>query len=334
MASPSVAPPPRPALPLTRSHIPHSGLGASLSRFLRVLVPVLLFAITLFTTSVVGSGYMLRFRTGQSPAFNDPDLFPFSFALHSLRSLALGLPFSATLILILLTHEFAHYFACRRFRVACTLPYLLPAPSLSGTFGAVIRLTGPIRSRAALIVIGSSGPIAGFTVALAAAALGLALSISAPGPLGAVIQAPLALSLASLFTRTPALASIVPHPVLIASWIGLLITALNLIPAGQLDGGHIVYGISPAAHRLSSRVVTLVLILLGLFCWGGWLLWAAILQMPFMRHPAVFDRTPLPRSISALVPVSALVLVLSATLAPFRGYSIVALVREFGPHLH
>jgi Zn-dependent protease len=298
------------------------------SAFQRIGVPGLLFVVTVCSTTAVGMRYMHNFRLGQPPLASDADILPYAWVWANLHGFAAGIPFSFTLIAILLAHEFGHYFACRAFNVRATLPYLLPAPSLSGSFGAVIRLRSRVRSRAALIVIGAAGPIAGFLVAIVAIWYGLVHSTYASARVVS-LQAPLLITMLHGILRhtttgpmPPPLHLIVPHPVLTASWIGLLITALNLIPAGQLDGGHIVYAISPMTHKVSSRLSTVALVLLGVFCWAPWLLWAVILMLPSMRHPQVPDVGEIRPWHYALVPVCALVLMLAGTYQPFMGYSL------------
>ena len=309
------------------------------SRLQQLGVPALLFAITLVSTTTVGMRYMYNFRLGRPPLATsaDADILPFLWGFHNLSGMASGLPFSTTLIAILLAHEFGHFFACRHYHVRSTLPYLLPAPSLSGTFGAVIRLRSMILSRAALIVIGSSGPIAGFCVALVAVVLGLGWSTYSIGP-QVHVQAPLAVSAIHALLQTlhwpgdgGALPLIVPHPVLSAAWIGLLITALNLIPAGQLDGGHILYAVSPVSHRWSSRVVVATLMTLGVFFWAGWLLWGVILMMPAMRHPRVPDMADIKTWHYALIPICAFILLFAGTYQPFHGYSVLDILHKL-PH--
>jgi membrane-associated protease RseP (regulator of RpoE activity) len=306
---------------------------------LRIGLPVLLFLITMLSTTAVGMRYMHNFRLGRAPLSTDADILPYTWVFQHRTDLLAGLPFSLTLIGILLAHEFGHYFACRFYSVRSSLPYLLPAPSLSGTFGAVIRLHSVIRSRAALIVIGASGPIAGFVVALATVALGLAWSTYASTPLTASnVQAPLLIGAVRLALQhvspsgLPPLRMIVPHPILVASWIGLLITALNLIPAGQLDGGHIVYAISPALHRWSSRLVILSLFALGIFSWAGWILWGIILMTPAMRHPRVADTQPLTRPQAALIPICLVILVCCGTFQPFKGYALLEVISNYRHH--
>ena len=300
----------------------------------RVGLPALLFVITLCSTTAVGMRYMYNFRLGQPPLATDADILPFGWVWAHLGSAADGIPFSLTLIAILLAHEFGHYFACRAYKVRSSLPYLLPAPSLSGTFGAVIRLKSRVRSRAALIAIGASGPIAGFIVAILAIFYGLTHSTYASHRVVS-LQAPLLVTLLGGILRhsaaptLPPLHLIVPHPVLTASWIGLLITALNLIPAGQLDGGHIVYALSPAAHKVCSRVSIAALVLLGVFFWVPWLLWAMILLLPSMRHPQVPDAGRIKPVHFALVPVCAVLLLLSGTYRPIQGYSLLDLPARY-----
>jgi membrane-associated protease RseP (regulator of RpoE activity) len=275
--------------------------------------------------------YMYNFTSGRPPLSADADVLPYGWVLLHFGRFYTGLPFSLTLIGILLSHEFGHYFACRSFRVDASLPYLLPAPSLSGSFGAVIRLKSRVRSRSALILIGAMGPIAGFAFALGTILLGLALSHYSPADIVPRVQAPLIVSglhwllgalRGDLHNPAHSIFLLIPHPILTASWLGILITALNLIPAGQLDGGHILYAISPAAHRVCSRVVVAALFVLGFFFWSGWILWGILLLMPGMRHPTVPDDTPVERRHWALAPVCLAIFLLAGTYEPFKGFSL------------
>ena len=293
----------------------------------------------MFTTTAVGMRYMHNFRLGAPPLANDADILPFVWVVLHLQLLATGLPFSLTLVGILLTHEFGHYFACRYYGVRSTLPYMLPAPSLSGTFGAVIRLQSSIRSRAALMAIGAAGPIAGFVVALASVLLGLSWSTYSTSPLVHKVQSPLAILvlhrlLHVLNGANPDIALIIPHPVLTASWIGLLITALNLIPAGQLDGGHILYSISPTMHRWSTRIVIGGLLGLGFFFWAGWVVWGIVLMTPGMRHPRVANTIPMSKWHLALVPACLFILIACGTFEPFHGYGLIDILEKLPSHYH
>ncbi len=321
MTSPSLTsqPLPRSAAPLASPAPPE-----------RVALPLVSFFVTLATTTAVGMRYMENFRTGRAPLATDADILPYAWVFHHLGDFASGLPFSLTLITILLAHEFGHYFACRRFHVRATLPYLLPAPSVSGSFGAIIRLKSRIPSRSALLFIAALGPIAGFVVAIAAVIVGLHASSYVAAPVIHRVQAPLLIALAHAFSRSAAqpLELLLPHPILSAAWIGILITALNLIPAGQLDGGHIVYAISPTLHRYTSRASTVILLVLGIVSWAGWILWALILLTPGMRHPKVSTERPVKSWHFALVPICAVILLLAATYQPFQGYSLWHILRQ------
>ena len=322
MTSPSL--PSQPASPASRKR--QSGLQ-------QFGIPLLLFGVTMFTTTAVGMRYMHNFLLGMPPLASDADILPLLWVVQHLQLLATGLPFSLTLVGILLTHEFGHYFVCRHYGVRSTVPYMLPAPSLSGTFGAVIRLQSSIRSRTALLAIGASGPIAGFVVALVTATLGLSWSTYSTNPLVHNVQSPLAILVLHRLLHTlggthPDLALIVPHPVLTASWIGLLITALNLIPAGQLDGGHILYSISPTMHRWSTRIVIGILLGMGFFFWTGWVVWGVVLLTPGMRHPHVEDSIPMSKWHLALVPACLLILIACGTFEPFQGYGLIDILEK------
>jgi membrane-associated protease RseP (regulator of RpoE activity) len=256
---------------------------------------VVLFVITAFTTTSTGALYMWNFRHG-IPAFaSSEDFVPFVWIFRRPGELADGLSFSLTLLGILLAHEFGHWLLCARHRIMASWPYLLPAPTLSGTAGAVIRIRFGIPSLDALMDVGISGPIFGFLVALPATLLGLLLSKPAIGPAQPVLirlNAPLAMQLLYapmrwIMPSFPPISDLLWHPVLIAAWVGLFITSLNLIPAGQLDGGHILYAISRRWHRWCTTGVPVVLLVAGLTVWVGWILWGLILLIPAMRHPYV-----------------------------------------------
>ncbi len=279
--------------------------------------------------------YMHNFQMGRGPLTDDADILPYGWVWRNLGDFAQGLPFSMTLIAILLAHEFGHYLACKAFRVRSTLPLMLPAPSLSGTFGAIIRLHSRVPSRSALIVIAAMGPIAGFVVATGAVVVGLRHSVYLAAPVLHRIQPPMLLAAAhGLLHASQPLAFILPHPILTAAWMGLLITALNLIPAGQLDGGHIAYALSPGLHRVLSRVSVAVLVLAGVFFWVGWILWGLVLLMAGMTHPKVSRELPLRRWQKALAPVCVAILLLAATYQPFTGYDLLTILPKLAHRYH
>ena len=291
---------------------------------------LLLLAATLLSTTLIGMRYMHDFQHGMIPLASREDIFPYEWVWNNLGQFTDGLPFSLTLITILLAHEFGHYAACRFYSLEATLPFIFPAPTLSGTFGAVIRIRSQIKSRAALMALGASGPIAGFAVAVPTVYWGLihsrpAINETLPSTLriqGPTLMGLLRGLLLSTHPALPPLARMVPHPVLMASWIGLLITSLNLTPAGQLDGGHILYALSPRAHRISYPLVVALLLYLGTTEWAGWVLWAALLVLPGMRHPKVADTSRLSVRSMALALASILIFGLTACIQPSAGMSL------------
>lgn len=211
--------------------------------------------------------------------------------------LAGGLAFGITLILILGAHEMGHYIITRKWGMSATLPYFIPAPPpfIAGTFGAFIKMKSPIPNRRVLLEIGAAGPIAGFVVCIPALIIGLTLSeIREPEfQMGFSFGSSLALSFLTYMVMgvTPENANIVLHPIAFAGWIGLFITALNLLPIGQLDGGHIIYALFEKNYRVISKIAFIILLPLGYFFWQGWFLWAAIVAIFGFRHPPLIDET-------------------------------------------
>lgn len=210
-----------------------------------------------------------------------------------------GLPFSVSLLVILLAHEFSHYLASKKHNVDATLPYFLPAPTLFGTLGAFIKMKSPITTRNALMDIGASGPIAGFILAVVASVAGLALStVTAAQSVEGLITLGDSL-LFSLLTKivigtVPENHDVLLHPVAFAGWIGFFVTSLNLIPVGQLDGGHIAYALLGERHRLLSQALIGVMIVFGLLMWQGWIVWAFLLIILGFRHPPIiYSHVPL-----------------------------------------
>ncbi len=258
----------------------------------RTWLYVLFFLMTVLTTLIVGARMELNFQKNlPALSLDDNFLAAFPSALRHPRLLLLGIPFSLTLMLILFAHEMGHYLYCRYYGVNATLPFFVPFPSLFGTMGAFIRIKSPIRSRAALFDIGIAGPIAGFVLAVVALIVGLLLS----RPMPPVVLTPdlefgypLIFRLAHrLLGASVPLTHLSLSPVAIAAWVGMFATALNLLPGGQLDGGHIVFSISPRLHRAISTVTILILIPLGYYGWMGWWLWAVLLRISGLRHPMV-----------------------------------------------
>lgn len=294
----------------------------------------LLLLATIFTTLVVGARMEFNFLNNLPPFAAGEEwlpFFPIGWVLSHPSRLLLGIPFSATLLGILLAHEMGHYLFCRYYGVKATLPFFIPAPTMIGTLGAVIRIKAPIRSRAALFDIGIAGPIAGFVVAVATLVVAMTLS----KPLTATGGSDIQLGFPAIFyvvqdllrSLAPAhsiahlrLAQVYLHPTAVAAWVGMFATALNLLPSGQLDGGHIIYALSPRWHRLISWLTVIGLLFLGRKSMN-WRVWAALILimnvMTFRQRQAPeYPLLPVGRWILAAVGLA--ILVLTFTVSPFQ----------------
>jgi membrane-associated protease RseP (regulator of RpoE activity) len=279
-----------------------------------------LLLLTILATLIVGTYIEINYAHSL-PVFEVSRAY-FQELWHNPGLLILGVPFSFTLLSILLAHELGHYLTCRHYGIRATYPYFIPAPTLIGTLGAFIRIKSPIATRRELFDVGISGPLAGFVFAIPALMLAILLSKAAsPASLPESISLgnPLALILLAKLLR-PGIspAQIALHPVGCAAWVGLFATALNLLPVGQLDGGHILYAVIGDKHRNISRGFLLVLLPLGIFCWIGWMVWGAILLFLGLRHPVVIEPAEsLGRGRTILALVAALMFALTFVPTPF-----------------
>jgi membrane-associated protease RseP (regulator of RpoE activity) len=210
-----------------------------------------------------------------------------------------GLPFSITIMSILLAHEMGHYLTCVYYGIDATLPYFIPAPTPMGSMGAFIRIRSPFPDRGSLLDVGIAGPIAGFVLAIPALTIGLGLSrFVAAGSRFLNFGEPIVFRLLSIVMGKvpPAGMELNWHPIAIAGWFGLLATALNLLPAGQLDGGHVTYALFPASHKRISQILVVVLTPLGIWFWHGWLVWVVLLLIIRLGHPMTINNyAPLKR---------------------------------------
>lgn len=287
----------------------------------RLWVHILLFLLTVFTTTALGSRLAFNFQHNL-PAFDiEHDLNVFAQVFRDPSILLLGLPYSLTLMAILTAHEFGHWLACRYHRISASLPYFLPAPTFIGTFGAFIRFRSAVHSRRQLFDVGVAGPLAGFAFTIPAFGIGMALSKILPG-IGTMGETQLGTPLIMKLVETwlfPGVAAqdIYLHPVARAAWVGLLATALNLLPVGQLDGGHLVYAYLGEGHRRVSLAVILLLLPLGFIYWPWWF-WAAVLFLLGRRHFTVFDTVPLDRDRKILLCVALAIFILSFIPAPVQ----------------
>lgn len=274
----------------------------------KVLLPLALFLVTILTTVISGA-----LQQG-ADIFSNP------------YELVKGIPFSASLILILGTHELGHFIASRRHGVMTTFPTFIPGPPLPpmiGTFGAVIRIKSPITTKAALVDIGASGPLAGFVVAIFVTLWGLSGSAVIPR---AAAESSLGLGSSLIFHLlsyivigpVPPTHDVMLSPVAFAGWIGMFVTAMNLLPIGQLDGGHLVYALIGPMHRAFSIAMIAVLIALGFLAWQGWFVWAGLISILGMWHPPIEDQdAPLEPGQRLIAGATIAVFILTFIPAPF-----------------
>ncbi len=307
--------------------------------FQHPLFHLLLFAITFVTTLIAG----VEWTTG-------------TMGPYDLETLAIGLPYSLSALFILATHEFGHYFAAMFHKVKATLPYFIPIPPIAGLFnfgtmGAVIKIKSEIRTNKAMLDIGVAGPIAGFIASLIVLIYGFTHLPSADYLLAIhpdyfnpeygkdTISLQFGNNLLFLFLKNvlttstdfvPPMTEVYHYPYLMTGWFGLLITAMNMLPVGQLDGGHIVYSMFNSKFQEAVASITMIILLvlgatglidgimeLGLnFGWSGWLFWALILYFVIkVKHPPVreFEELSLSRKIAGYLSLAILVVSFSPT---------------------
>ncbi len=267
-------------------------------------INLVLFLATIGSTLLVGT-----MQAGHNP-FN-------------LLNLVHGIPFSLSIILILGSHELGHYFTARRLGVDATLPYFLPVPHpMTGTMGAFIKIRSPVPSKGALVKVGVSGPLVGFLVAIPVTVIGLSLSrtVTVHESAGGIqLGSSLIFWLLSFlrFGSLPAGVDVMLHPVAFAGWLGFFITALNLLPVGQLDGGHVAYAVLGKYRKAFNWVVLGCLLLMGFF-WLGWPFWAVMIAVFGLRHPPPLDDiTTLGRTEKLLALAGLVLFVLTFMPAPF-----------------
>ncbi|MBI4538800.1 MAG: site-2 protease family protein [Gemmatimonadetes bacterium] len=276
----------------------------------RVVLHGVLLLLTLFTTLAAGALLEGVDPLRAVPVGLGPVWLPVPTGVDWV-ALTRGAPFAVTLLAILLAHEFGHYVAARRHRLRVTLPYFIPFPpylSVVGTLGAFIRVRSPVINRRILLDVGVAGPAASFLVSIPVLLIGFRMSHVAPvggdpvtpfvipfagEPLWIGNSLLLAL-LAPLPSAAAAGSAIVLHPVAFAGWLGLFVTALNLLPLGQLDGGHILYAVAGERQRWVATALLFLLVPLG-WLWWGWWLWlavAVVLGRGRLGHPRVLQDAP------------------------------------------
>ncbi|MBZ5559403.1 MAG: site-2 protease family protein [Acidobacteriia bacterium] len=292
----------------------------------RVWLHALLLLLTIGSTTLAGIGHYLSYQSDFTPA-QLPGL--------SLGLIASGFWYSATILAILGCHELGHYFACRYYDVDASLPFFLPVPPpmLTGTLGAFIRIREPIPSKRMLFDIGIAGPIAGFLVAVPALFIGLSMSHVVRIPANSTdlleLGEPLLFKAASwlLWGTQPDGYSLNMHPMAFAAWFGLLATALNLFPIGQLDGGHISYAVLGPRSTYVTFAMVGVAIVLAYFS-SSWIVWTVLMVVMLFtfgpRHPRVFDEhVPLDRARIILALFALVMFILCFTPAPIQPMELI-----------
>jgi len=312
----------------------------------------ILFVLTFASTFFVGLSLSLpyvftdAFRGGPGLVEVDWDVKAFLDP----RVLALSLLYAGVLMTILTAHELGHYLTCRRYGLAATLPFFIPAPNLFGTLGAFIKIKSPINWKRQLFDVGAAGPLAGFILSVPALAIGLGFSKVVPGALNQgtlTLGEPLLLKIGSalILGPLPASSDIFLHPAAFAGWVGMLVTSLNLLPIGQLDGGHVAYALLGKKRKLASSIALAALVVLGVFFFSGWLIWGIIgfafiliirLKRPArlcrlatrLVHPPIQDeRAPLGRGRAILGFVLILIFILTFIPDPVKGMSLLGLLK-------
>lgn len=294
------------------------------------MIAIVLFFLTLSTCLAAGTQFAVAYANHEAASF-DEFLRAFTLFYKNPAALLAGLPFALTLLTILLAHELGHFYACRHHHIHSSYPFFIPFPSLIGTFGAFILMRSPIRTTRALFDVGASGPLVGFVFAVPALVYGVlhssvvpALAHPDPAHTDVIFGAPLLLRLLNALLHPGVNQSfLLLPPIGRAAWVGLFATSLNLLPAGQLDGGHIVRSVSQRAHAILSWTLPAVLLALGFLWpghWPGWYVWAVLLlAIRFFRIVPVYDPAPLdpPRRFGALLTLA--VFILSFMPAPVVG---------------
>jgi membrane-associated protease RseP (regulator of RpoE activity) len=282
-----------------KQHVIQFGIFKKAEEKPKYWLNLLLFLATILSTIFAGS-----FNSGGNPFENISDIW-------------LGVPFSFSIMAILTCHEMGHYFTSRKAGMITTLPFFIPVPfHFLGTFGAVIKMKSIVPSRSSLLRVGMAGPIAGFLVALPITIIGISLSEVRMATEGATY---LKLGDSLLFyllgkiihPNIPQGAEIFLHPIAFAGWLGLLVTSMNLIPIGQLDGGHVAYSVFLQRRKLFYIPLVIGLFALGIFLWVGWFVWVLLAFFLARRDPVIQDSlTPLTKreKLYALFPLIVLIL--------------------------
>ncbi len=294
--------------PLTEPEPEKKDIISLLKKANRKLTPkqkalsIFLFYITFLTTTFIGGLDYASFYT-------------LKLSVLDSRFWIGGLWYSLPLMTILVSHEMGHFLTATYYGIDCTPPYFIPAPTLIGTFGAFIKIKSPFLSKKELFDVGIAGPLAGFVVAVPVLIAGVFLS----KPAGHLIDSkdvitfgePLLYKLIVFLRYGTTKIDLILHPMGFAGWIGLLITALNLLPVSQLDGGHISYAVFGRKSFYIAYGLGFILLILSMF-YSGWIVWLILLIILGLKHPRFFfEREPLDRKRKILALVALIIFILS-----------------------
>ena len=300
----------------------------------RIWLNILLFVATVLSTFYVGFFWSISYMhtdtlVGNSQISPDPSIF------LDPKIVTLSLVYAVVLIGILLGHELGHFLTCRYYNIDATLPFFIPAPTLIGTLGAFIKIRSPITKKQQLFDIGIAGPLTGFILSLPAIIYGLSLSKlvpSLPRDESFVFGEPLILRIVGsmVFKGAPEGFDVIPHPIAFAGWVGVLVTALNLFPVGQLDGGHIVYALMGQKSRRFAPYIIGIFVLMGIFFWIGWFVWAILIYFLGLKHPHIHDEDkPLSLGRRYVGYLMLVIFILCFIPDPIKGYNLFDLAKQF-----
>lgn len=292
----------------------------------------MLFFLTVISTYFVGFLWAVNYVYAGQDIENIPPLTNLDIIFNPVLN-RLSLIYSLSLLIILLGHELGHYLTCKKYHIEATLPYFIPAPTLIGTLGAFIRIKSPLTRRDELFDIGANGPLAGFILSVPALYIGLSLSkLTAVLPVENSIEFGEPWLLKALvriiFGPLPANQQLILHPMAMAAWVGLLVTSFNLFPLGQLDGGHIFYSLFGDKVKKVSYIIVVLMIIMGVFFWAGWLIWAVLILILGLQHPPVAwepDHLPLKKQLLGFLVL--IIFLVSFIPAPVTDSGLLDLVR-------
>ena len=293
----------------------------------RTWLNVVVFILTMGSCYFVGMSWSLSYK--YADALDKLDQVSINLdMITDPQIIGLSLAYTLVLLTILLAHEMGHYLTCRHYGLDASLPFFIPAPTLIGTMGAFIKIKSPVRTKQQLFDIGIAGPLAGFVLALPALIYGLSLSkvvANIPDEGTIIFGEPLLLKILGsvFFPNLAEGADIILHPIAFTGWVGILVTALNLFPIGQLDGGHILYSLLGPRTRKLAPVFLLSFLVMGVFFWIGWFLWAVLIYFLGLKHPRIWDdhnRLSPGRQILGIVVL--IIFILSFIPDPVIGYSL------------